>query len=918
MHLAPVQEAILMIAVRPRPPRSRAITSRTLKIAAVAAVVLVGGAGVALAAGGDDGRVGPSTGLTPNGRALEPAGRLTSVGNFPTGGAVSPDGRFYWAVDSGHGHDDVTIVNLSTGKVVQSLPLPGGYGGVAFSPDGTHAYVSGEPKGTGTPAGPTKANAGDAIHVYDVDTDHGTATEATPIQLPHAQPGNAQSANSKEDWPEGLAVTPDGKTLVVALNQVDRAAVIDLATNSVKLVPVGEFPAWVAISPDGKDAYVSNEYDGTVSTIDLASDAVTATIPVGGPGPNPDGQADAAKNAHPEGLVADPHSNKLYVAIANRDLVAVIDRATQAVTGYVSVGRDGDLGTEPVSVALSPDGSRLYSADSGEDAIAVIDTASQKLVGRIPTAAYPTAVSATATGNRLVWLSGKGLGAGPNPQYGEHWANSNAAPYGSYVLDMLDGVVGTMQQPNATQLAALTAKADREVVPANHEAAPDGTPIRPDGPIKHVFYIVRENRTYDQVLGSDKRGDGDPSLELADDNGVSGPSGGVTPNLHALTRQFPLIDHFYADSEVSQDGHKITSSGIGPDFVERDQHPQYSGRGRNISNDASPVASPPRDYLFDQAIRQGISFRNYGEYAAGTSVNDGRPTYGASVAGKDATYPGMFGCDRTPANAANCDYDHGTVGTGADQTAANSRFDTFENEFTQQLATNSVPAFNYLILPNDHTNGTAVGKPTPRALLADNDYGLGQIVQVISHSSIWKSSAIFVVEDDSQDGGDHVDAHRMPALAISPYARHGAVVHTRYDQDSAIRTMELILGMKPLALTDALATPMYDAFTGTPDLSTYTAIKPDYPMDALNGPNAADAKLSAAMPFNEPDAVPQQVMDRILWHSVYGENATPPAPGPNASADEQQRAVTAMRAYRAHRNVAKALGTGRGDDTLDH
>ena len=895
--------------------------SRPVKTCAAALVIVAGGYGLALADDSGSGRIGPSVGITPDGRQLDPAGRLTSVGNFPTGGALSPDGRFYWAVDSGHGHDDVKIVDLATGAVIETLPLPGGYGGVAFSADGRHAYVSGEPKGSGTPAGPTRADSGDAIHVYDVNVDHGTAQETAPITLPHAGPGNAQSAKTKEDWPEGLAVTPDNKSLVVALNQSDKAAVIDLATGTTRLVAVGQFPAWVAIAPDGTSAYVSNEYDGTVSVIDLTSTAVTATVPVGGPGANPDGQTDAARNAHPEGLVADPHSNRLYVTLANRDLVAVIDRATNTVTGYIPVRRSPALGTEPVSAALSADGSRLYTADAGEDAVAVIDTRAGRvgqLIGRVPTASYPTAVAATATGNRLIWLSGKGFGSGPNPTYGEHWANSNAAPYGSYVLDTLNGVVGSLRQPNATQLAADTARADAQVVPANPQAAPADTPIRPDGPIRHVFYIVRENRTYDQVLGSDKRGDGDPALELADDNGAPGPAGGVTPNLHALTRQFPLIDHFYADSEVSQDGHKITSSGIGPDFVERDQHSQYSGRGRNISNDASPVASPPRDYLFDQAIRQGISFRNYGEYAAGTAVDDGRPTYSTSVAGKDMTYPGMFGCDRTPVSPANCSTDHGTIGTAPDQSAANSRFDTFENEFTAQLTSNSVPAFNYLIMPNDHTNGTTPGKPTPRALLADNDYGVGQLVQLISHSPIWKSSAIFVVEDDSQDGGDHIDAHRMPAMVISPYARHGAVVHTRYDQDSAIRTMELILGMKPLALTDALATPMYDAFTATADLSTYTAIKPTYSMDAVNGANAPDAALSAAMPFNQPDAVPQAVMDRILWHSVYGEQATPPAAGPNASVDEQARAATAMQAWRAHRSVAAALGTGRGNGTLEH
>jgi len=857
------------------------------------------------------GRIGPAYSTTANGRHLQPAGQMTTVGNFPTGGALSPDGKHYWVVNSGHGHDSVDILQVTTGKIIQNLPLPGGYGAVAFSPDGGHAYVSGEPKGSGTPTGPTKGDAGDVIHVYAVG-DQGTAAEQAPILLPKAGPGNNQSANTKEDWPVGLAVSPDGKTLVVALNQSDKAALIDLASAVVRLVPVGQFPGWVAVDRTGRWAFVTNEYDGTVSKIDIATGQVTQTTPVGGPGPNPDGRANTAQNAHPEGIIADPNRDLVYIAVANRDLVASMDTNTGQVTGYVSVGRGESLGTEPVALALSPDGNTLYSADEGEDAIAVIDLKEGRVSGRVPTAAFPTAVAVTKHGNRLVWVAGKGLGAGPNPEYGSPFANSNAAPYGSYVLDKLLGRVGVLPIPEAHQLATYTATADQQVMPQNAQSAPAASPLRAGGPIKHIFYVVRENRTYDQIFGSEPRGDGDPKLELFDDNGVAGPTGGITPNAHALSRMFPLLDHLYADSEVSKDGHKITSGAYGTDFVERYQHPNYSGRGRRIETDTAPVASPPKDYLFDQAIRQGVSFRNYGEYAAATVVDDGRPTFAASVAGKDATYPGRFGCSRAPISPANCDTDSGTLGTGPGQQAANSRFDHFEAAFTQQLASGSVPSFNYLIMPNDHTNGTAVGKPTPQAEVADNDLAVGQLVDLISHSPIWSESAIFVVEDDSQDGADHVDAHRMPSMVISPYAKHGSVVTTRYDQDSVIRSMELVLGLKPLSLVDANATPMYDAFTATPDLTAYAAITPQQSLTATNGAKAPDAALSAAMPLTTPDAVPQQVLDAILWHSVHGQASTPPPPGPNASPAEAGRAKAAMDAFN-HGKDAAAIGPDADD-----
>jgi hypothetical protein len=372
-------------------------------------------------------------------------------------------------------------------------------------------------------------------------------------------------------------------------------------------------------------------------------------------------------------------------------------------------------------------------------------------------------------------------------------------------------------------------------------------------------------------------------------------------------RKFGLLTHLYADSDVSQDGHQITDSAIGTDFVQRDMHSNYSGRGREISNDASPVAAPPRYYIFDQAVRQGVSFRNYGEYAAKTVVDDGRPTFKQSVANYDTAYPAGWGCDKPPITPENCWTDHGTIGTGPGQTDPHSRLDYFEKVLEGQIKTHSVPALNVFIMPNDHTQGTTPGVPTPSAQVADNDWAIGQLAEVISHSKIWKSSAIFIVEDDSQDGADHIDSHRMPAYAISPYAKHRAVIGTRYDQASVLHSVELILGLKPLGLNDSVATPLYDAFTSHRDLSTYTAIKPEYPLDTPNPARAATAALSRALPWSTPDAVPQAISDRILWESVWGAKSRPPLPGPNASEDEEARADTAMSAYRAHQNVARAL-----------
>jgi hypothetical protein len=434
-----------------------------------------------------------------------------------------------------------------------------------------------------------------------------------------------------------------------------------------------------------------------------------------------------------------------------------------------------------------------------------------------------------------------------------------------------------------------------------------------------VFYVVKENRTYDQLFGRDPRGDGDPRLELFGDNGVAGPTGGVTPNAHALTRTFPLLDNVMADSEQSTDGHKITSGSLSTDYTNR--YVAVS-RGRLGNPDIFPIGVPPNGFVFDQAVRQGVSFQNFGELAAGNQpfADDGRPTFQQVFTATHPQYPSQIAGSCEPAYpvpagtplAARCTADSGHVGATAGPAVAVSRIDTFAQDFQSQVAAGTVPTFTYMILFNDHTNGTDPGVFTPQAQIADNDLALGQLVELVSQSSIWDRSAIFVQEDDSQSGTDHVDAHRMPAYVISPWARRGAVVHTRYDQYSFLRTAELIAGLRPLTIDDALAAPLYDAFVSggePPDVAgtRYHAIQPQQDLNAVNSASAADARLSRSLPWNATDLVPQTLSDRVLWHSVHGQDSAPPPPGPNASPGEVARAVSALRAYRAGESVRAAL-----------
>ena len=1021
---------------------------RPLVWAAGACAALAGAAGLALA--DVSGRIGPSTGLTANGRQLNPVGRLTQVGNFPTGSAVSPDGRFLWVVDSGHGANDARVMSVATGQVVQTLPLPGAYGGIAFAPGGRRVYVSGTPRGDAAPAGPTKGNQGDVIHVFAVDPTSGNAVEQRPITLPASNGGTGRTnslapvSGTGTAFPEGLALSESGRWLVVALNQADRAAVIDTKTRRARLVATGAYPAGAAFDHRGR-AYVSNEYDGTVTVIDPVRARVLKTIAgLGGSGGD--------RNSHPEGMTTDPIRDAIYVAVANRDLVATIDTRALTLRRTVSVGRPEGVGAAPVSVAVDSLGLTLYAADSGEDAVAAISLTrrprpgaavvpkrvvkvrslkalrryrtlslqaraqlaraqgsgqrpavrravrklgqlrkryllgpaklacsgpsrrqeraytsavlqalaerrasvrvhalkrakrrlprfafctaapgyipnlpANTLIGRLPTDAYTTSVQLTPNRQRLMWVAGKGAGAGPNTGYssgGDAVPDTPPINAHSYVLDLLLGTVGTLPTPTDQQARASTQLADAAVHPADAESPPPGTPVvgpggGPSAQIKHVFYIVRENRTYDQIFGSESRGDGDASLELFDDNGVPGPTGGITPNAHALARKFPLLDHFYADSEVSVDGHVITSGGYAIDYAQKALAARYSGRDRGNDIGVFPVTFPPNDFIFDQAVRQGISFRNYGEFRAGNLPfgNDGRPTFSQVTQATDGSYPGLtsIGC---AGEATTCTQDSGILNGQGTLVAGISRFDIFQPEFEAQVQSGTVPTLNYLVLPNDHTNGTSPGRFTPQAMVADNDLALGQIVDLISHSPIWSSSAIFVVEDDSQDGADHVDAHRMPALVISPWANLGEVVSRRYDQYSALRTIELITGMQPLSLNDAFATPMYDSFDSSTHVSStrYTAIVPSQSLSAQNAQSSPDARLSSKLPWQSLDLVPQATSDEILWHAVHGERSTPPAPGPNASPAEHARATTAERLIREHRNVRAYLRrTGDAD-----
>jgi DNA-binding beta-propeller fold protein YncE len=828
--------------------------------------------------------VGPQSELLGNGRHLQPFGRMTTVGQFPTGGALTRDGRFYWALSTGRGKQDIRIVSVATGKVVQTVQLPGMSGGIAMDRKRSLAYISGvhdsdyadQKMPDGTPG-----KDGDVIHVYAYGAD-GRASFVKVIPVPPQSgaptPQSFPPTNTKKiAWPDRLAISPDGSMLLVPLNLADSAAIVDTASGGVRYVDVGHYPYGAAILPGKKFGLVSNETPGTVSVIDLLGGKVVKTIQVG------------AHLSHPEAIALDTKRHRAFVAIANSDQVSVIDTDSFEVEQTLSDARAEGIGSSPTALAVGH--GKLLVAESGAESLAVYGLSQLRFVGRIPTAEYPSAVAATS--GKLVWLSGKGLGTGPNangPDPQSPNDSDNAINAFQYLPLLNVGSVGAAAFPSDKLIRGkLTRRANAAVRPTNAEPAPPDTPLRPGGPIKHVFYIVRENRTYDQILGDDPRGNGDPKLTLFGEQ--------ITPNAHALARRFPLLDHVFANSEASIDGHFWTSAGAVSDYVHKAWFQNYGGRERPYDFGVYAVTWPANGFLFDQAERQGISWFNYGEAVAGTvglfPDKDRSNDELARVLSKQA---------KSDLGPNGCYPNDASVGKDAILSAAGprvevfdtspplgappgseSRFDCFKTHFTAQVATGTVPTFNYVVLTNDHTEVLSAGARTPRAMIAENDQALGDIVDEISHSSIWKSSAIFVVEDDSQDGADHLDAHRIPAFAISPYAKTDAVVSTRYDFLSFIRSMELIMGMRPLGLGDRLATPMYDAFQATPNDAPYSAIPAKVNLLERNPSSGPGADASARLPQGL-DEIPQREMDALLWKSIHGWDSKPPPPGPNAVA----------------------------------
>jgi YVTN family beta-propeller protein len=566
---------------------------------------------------------------------------------------------------------------------------------------------------------------------------------------------------------------------------------------------------------------------------------------------------------HPCEMVLSRSGKLLYVANANRNTVSVIDTKTgRALETIWAAFHPGDPpGATPNSLALSPNQKTLFVANANVNAIAVFDVRQRgrsRSLGFIPMGWYPTSVRVTPDGKHLLVANGKGGTPKPNP-HGPAPGKKSA----EQIAGLFQGTLSIIDLPRGkkwdSQMAQWTAqvyactplKSDASVVTAPPADCP--VPARPGdpSPIKYVIYIIKENRTYDQILGDMPQGNGDSNLCLFPDR--------ATPNEHRLAREFVLLDNFYADASVSADGHEWSMGAYATDFLEK-MWPMNYGHNRNgkfpyPAEGYFPIAAPVGGYLWDRAAQAGVSFRSYGEF-----VSSDQPP-GQPARARVKTLEGHIDPLYRPFDLKYPDA---------------KRVQRFISEFQRLDAADQMPRLQIVRLPNDHTHGSSAHFPTPSAYLADNDLALGQLVETVSHSRFWSQTAIFVVEDDAQNGSDHVDAHRTIAFVISPYARRGVTDSTMYSTSSMLRTMELILGLKPMTQFDAAATPMFASFQATPDTRPYQPAPENVNMNEKNEASAWGSDLK--MNFAVEDAADEFLLNEAVWKSVRGAASPMPAP----------------------------------------
>jgi YVTN family beta-propeller protein len=762
----------------------------------------------------------------PNGWKLSPHGKSVSLGDLPLNLAVSPNKAYIVATNNGQSIQSLQLFNVTKKKIVDSKEIPKSWYGLKIASDNKTVYASG--------------GNDNVILVYTID--HDQLVPKSKIALSE----NPKAIIS----PAGIEIDDANKTLYVVTKDNNTLYAIDLVSEKIQAsYPLPAEGYTCLLDKQKSILYISIWGGRKVLPFQTQSKKFLAAISVGD---------------HPNEMVLTKNGKYLFVANANDNSVSVIETAKGKEIEVLNAALYPNSleGSSTNGIALSEDEEKLYVANADNNCLAVFEVEEfghSKSLGFIPVGWYPTQVKVV---NGIVYVAnGKGFSSfanpkGPNPvakiqTVTYQKSDNNRAARNEYIGGLMKGTMSFFPEPKSAQMADLSLAVYQntpytkagELSSKGEVGNPIPMKVGGKSPIKYVFYILKENRTYDQVLADVKGGNGDTTLLLFGEK--------YTPNQHKLVKDFVLLDNFYVDGEVSADGHNWSTSAHATDYLEKTWPTSYGGRGGKYDGEGNrEIANPKNGFIWDYCKRAGISYRTYGEFADNFKAN-------------------------IPVLANHFCSDFASFDQNIMDTL---RFHRWRRDFDSLLAKNQVPRFNSLHFPNDHTEGQRIGSKTPYAYVADNDYAIGLFVEHLSKSPIWKETAIFIVEDDAQNGSDHVDAHRTTAYVAGGFVKRGFVDHTPYSTSSMLRTIELILGLPPMSQYDASATPMFRSFSKTADISPFTHIVPKVNLFEKNTKETASSRLSEKFDFSKEDSAPDLELNQVIWKAVRGEDSDMPAP----------------------------------------
>ena len=759
-----------------------------------------------------------------NGWKLTPVGKLLPLGDLPLNMAVSPSKRLLAITNNGQSDQSIQLIDPEKMQLLDSVVIAKSWLGLTFSKDGKYVYASG-----------------------------GNDNWIVRFQVKNSKLIPSDTLVIGKPWPEkisiaGIAVDDEKQLLYTVTKENNSLYVYDLKEKKVKSqFPLGGEGYTCLLSNDNKTLFITCWGCDKVNLFDTQKQQMEGSIPVGD---------------NPNDMCLSRNDKYLFVANANDNSVSVISLEQKRVieTLNSALYPNSPAGSTTNSLALNDDEKTLYIANADNNCLAVFDVShpgKSFSKGFIPTGWYPTCVRVIK--NNIFVANGKGITSKANPNGPSPVSKKVESAHHSevikgkvqYIAGLFRGTLQAISNPDEKQQAIYSQvvynntpyKKENEMISKGEEGNPVPSRVGESSPIKHVFYIIKENRTYDQVLGDIPEGNGDPSLVLFGKN--------VTPNLHALAKQFVLLDNFYVDGEVSADGHNWTMGAYATDYLEKNWPTSYGGRGGSYPAEGErEIANNKDGFLWDFCKKYGVSYRSYGEFISGQKPNI--PVL------KDHFCPYYVGWDLSIRDTV--------------------RFQWWKRDFEELLASGQVPQFNSLRFGNDHTEGLRIGRPSPLAHAADNDLAVGLFIEYLSHSPIWNESLVIIVEDDAQNGPDHVDAHRSTAYIAGGFVKQGFVDHTMYSTSSALRTIELILGLPPMSQYDAAAEPLWRCFNKTANHPPFKSTPNTIDLNLKNTAENTFSRLSNTFNFEQEDRIPDALFNEVIWAAIHGPNSSCPAP----------------------------------------